>query len=173
MRHQRLDEHLGAGPESQRRAIRLLRDDLPKMFEQFVLPHLSDQCRKLDWSLYHWDGPGEIPAPRPASGHPRTDGHPVGTGGRQPPAPVRRSGSTCTEGSRPAASAGAARPGQGRRAAPSDLRSPRFADRASRVRLHPAEADDFVRGVQRWAKRGRSASKRIASGAARMSGCCC
>jgi hypothetical protein len=33
----------------------------PKMFEQFVLPHLQEQCRRLDWSIYHWDGPGQIP----------------------------------------------------------------------------------------------------------------
>jgi hypothetical protein len=33
----------------------------PRMFEQFVVPHLRQQCRRLDWSIYHWDGPGQIP----------------------------------------------------------------------------------------------------------------
>jgi len=32
----------------------------PAMFEEFVLPHLQEECRNLDWSIYHWDGPGQI-----------------------------------------------------------------------------------------------------------------
>jgi len=32
-----------------------------KMFEEFVLPHLQEQCRQLDYTIYHWDGPGQIP----------------------------------------------------------------------------------------------------------------
>lgn len=33
----------------------------PRMFERFVVPHLQEECRRLDWSIYHWDGPGQIP----------------------------------------------------------------------------------------------------------------
>ncbi|NLJ25985.1 MAG: hypothetical protein GX354_11310 [Firmicutes bacterium] len=33
----------------------------PGMFEEFVLPGLQEQCRQLDYSIYHWDGPGQIP----------------------------------------------------------------------------------------------------------------
>jgi 5-methyltetrahydrofolate--homocysteine methyltransferase len=33
----------------------------PEMFEEFVLPYLEEQCRWLDYSIYHWDGPGQIP----------------------------------------------------------------------------------------------------------------
>mgnify|MGYP000896408048 CR=1 FL=1 len=33
----------------------------PQMFEEFVLPSLQEQCRQLDYSIYHWDGPGQIP----------------------------------------------------------------------------------------------------------------
>lgn len=33
----------------------------PKMFEEFVVPHLQEQCRRLEYSIYHWDGPGQIP----------------------------------------------------------------------------------------------------------------
>lgn len=33
----------------------------PAMFEEFVLPNLREQCRRLDHSIYHWDGPGQIP----------------------------------------------------------------------------------------------------------------
>lgn len=33
----------------------------PKMFERFVAPHIESQCRWLDYSIYHLDGPGEIP----------------------------------------------------------------------------------------------------------------
>lgn len=33
----------------------------PKMFERFVAPHLEKQCKWLDYSIYHLDGPGEIP----------------------------------------------------------------------------------------------------------------
>ena len=28
-----------------------------KMFEKFVAPYLSEQCRQLDHTVYHWDGP--------------------------------------------------------------------------------------------------------------------
>ena len=33
----------------------------PAMFEEFAVPHLQEECRNLDWSIYHWDGPGQIP----------------------------------------------------------------------------------------------------------------
>ncbi len=33
----------------------------PAMFEEFVVPHVAEQCRALDWSIFHWDGPGQIP----------------------------------------------------------------------------------------------------------------
>lgn len=33
----------------------------PKMFERFVAPHIEKQCKWLDYSIYHLDGPGEIP----------------------------------------------------------------------------------------------------------------
>jgi hypothetical protein len=33
----------------------------PNMFAEFVLPHLQEQCRRLNYSIYHWDGPGQIP----------------------------------------------------------------------------------------------------------------
>ena len=33
----------------------------PAMFERFVVPHLQSQCRRLDHSIYHLDGPGELP----------------------------------------------------------------------------------------------------------------
>jgi hypothetical protein len=33
----------------------------PKLFEEFVAPYLAEQCQWLDNSIYHWDGPGEIP----------------------------------------------------------------------------------------------------------------
>ncbi len=33
----------------------------PVMFAEFVLPHLHEQCRRLDFSIYHLDGPGQIP----------------------------------------------------------------------------------------------------------------
>lgn len=33
----------------------------PKRFEQFVAPYLQEQCQWLDRSIYHWDGPGQIP----------------------------------------------------------------------------------------------------------------
>jgi hypothetical protein len=32
----------------------------PAMFEEFVLAQLAEECRHLDWSIYHWDGPGQI-----------------------------------------------------------------------------------------------------------------
>ena len=33
----------------------------PAMFEEHVLPALEYQCGRLDHSIYHWDGPGQIP----------------------------------------------------------------------------------------------------------------
>lgn len=33
----------------------------PDMFEEFVLPDLKYQISYMDRSVYHWDGPGEIP----------------------------------------------------------------------------------------------------------------
>lgn len=33
----------------------------PNMFKEFVVPHLQEQCRRLDHTIYHWDGPGQIP----------------------------------------------------------------------------------------------------------------
>ncbi|MBN2287732.1 MAG: hypothetical protein JXQ83_00270 [Candidatus Glassbacteria bacterium] len=33
----------------------------PRMFEEFVLPYLQEQCRRLDHTIYHMDGPGQIP----------------------------------------------------------------------------------------------------------------
>jgi len=33
----------------------------PKMFKRFVDPYIANQCRWLDYSIYHLDGPGEIP----------------------------------------------------------------------------------------------------------------
>ena len=33
----------------------------PEMFAEFALPILQEQCRRLNYSIYHWDGPGQIP----------------------------------------------------------------------------------------------------------------
>jgi len=33
----------------------------PQRFEEFVAPHLHEQCERLDHPVYHWDGPGQIP----------------------------------------------------------------------------------------------------------------
>ncbi len=33
----------------------------PQMFREFVQPYLREQCRRLDYSVYHWDGPSAIP----------------------------------------------------------------------------------------------------------------
>ncbi len=33
----------------------------PAMFEEFIVPDLVSECQRLDWSIYHWDGPGQIP----------------------------------------------------------------------------------------------------------------
>lgn len=33
----------------------------PKMFERFVAPYLKEQACRLDHTIYHLDGPGEIP----------------------------------------------------------------------------------------------------------------
>ncbi|MCM8768405.1 MAG: hypothetical protein NC911_01800 [Candidatus Omnitrophica bacterium] len=32
----------------------------PRMFEEFVLPYLDQQCQALDHTVYHWDGPGAL-----------------------------------------------------------------------------------------------------------------
>jgi len=31
-----------------------------EMFEEFVVPYLAEQCRQLDHTVYHWDGPGAL-----------------------------------------------------------------------------------------------------------------
>ena len=31
------------------------------MFREFSVPHLTEQCKFLDYSMYHLDGPGAIP----------------------------------------------------------------------------------------------------------------
>lgn len=33
----------------------------PAMFEEFVAPDLDRFARRLDYAVYHWDGPGQIP----------------------------------------------------------------------------------------------------------------
>lgn len=33
----------------------------PKLFNEFVLPHVEEQCERLDRVIYHLDGPGQIP----------------------------------------------------------------------------------------------------------------
>lgn len=33
----------------------------PAMFEEFVMPDLERQCRHVEQSIFHWDGPGQIP----------------------------------------------------------------------------------------------------------------
>ena len=33
----------------------------PKMFEKFVLPHIREQCVRLDYAIYHLDGVGQLP----------------------------------------------------------------------------------------------------------------
>lgn len=32
----------------------------PGMFKEFVLDHIAQECRSLDWSIFHLDGPGQI-----------------------------------------------------------------------------------------------------------------
>lgn len=32
----------------------------PRMFEEFVVPYLAEQCRQLDHTVYHWDGIGAL-----------------------------------------------------------------------------------------------------------------
>jgi hypothetical protein len=32
----------------------------PEMFEEFALPRLQKQCQRLDYTVYHLDGPGAI-----------------------------------------------------------------------------------------------------------------
>ena len=34
----------------------------PEMFEELAAPYLAEQCRRLDHSIFHLDGPGEIPS---------------------------------------------------------------------------------------------------------------
>ena len=33
----------------------------PKLFQRFVLPHIDEQCKRLDFTIYHLDGPRQIP----------------------------------------------------------------------------------------------------------------
>ena len=33
----------------------------PAMFEEFILPDLQRQCQHVEQSIFHWDGPGQIP----------------------------------------------------------------------------------------------------------------
>jgi hypothetical protein len=33
----------------------------PEMFGEFMVPVLDEMTRRLDYSMYHWDGPGAIP----------------------------------------------------------------------------------------------------------------
>jgi len=33
----------------------------PRLFDEFVLPHVKEQCERLDRTIYHLDGPGQIP----------------------------------------------------------------------------------------------------------------
>ncbi|MEM1557471.1 MAG: hypothetical protein QXG12_02605 [Thermoproteota archaeon] len=33
----------------------------PKLFDDFVLSHIREQCERLDRTIYHLDGPGQIP----------------------------------------------------------------------------------------------------------------
>ena len=33
----------------------------PKMFEEFVLPEIQEQCKKIPYSIFHLDGPGMLP----------------------------------------------------------------------------------------------------------------
>jgi len=33
----------------------------PAMFEEFVMPSLAEQCDRIDHTIYHWDGPNQIP----------------------------------------------------------------------------------------------------------------
>jgi hypothetical protein len=30
------------------------------MFEEFFLPEIQDQCKKIEYPIYHLDGPGEV-----------------------------------------------------------------------------------------------------------------
>lgn len=32
----------------------------PAKFDEFVKPHLEEQCARLDHPVYHWDGPGQL-----------------------------------------------------------------------------------------------------------------
>jgi hypothetical protein len=32
----------------------------PAMFEEFVLPDITEQCDRIDHAIYHWDGPNQI-----------------------------------------------------------------------------------------------------------------
>lgn len=33
----------------------------PRLFKEFALPYITEQCHQLDYTIYHLDGPGEIP----------------------------------------------------------------------------------------------------------------
>ncbi|MEM2905504.1 MAG: hypothetical protein QW057_02495 [Candidatus Bathyarchaeia archaeon] len=32
----------------------------PNQFERYAVPFLREQCRRLDHTVYHWDGPGQV-----------------------------------------------------------------------------------------------------------------
>jgi len=33
----------------------------PRLFRDLALPYIKEQCERLDYTIYHWDGPREIP----------------------------------------------------------------------------------------------------------------
>ncbi|MBS3762299.1 MAG: hypothetical protein KGZ25_03235, partial [Planctomycetes bacterium] len=33
----------------------------PEMFGEFMVPVLTEMCQRVNYSMYHWDGPGAIP----------------------------------------------------------------------------------------------------------------
>ena len=33
----------------------------PPMFGEFMVPVLTEMCERVDWCMYHWDGPGALP----------------------------------------------------------------------------------------------------------------
>ena len=57
----------------------------PKQFEEFALPYLREQCRRLDHTIYHWDGPGQIPHLDLLLSIPELDGIQWTPGAGQPP----------------------------------------------------------------------------------------
>jgi hypothetical protein len=32
----------------------------PDMYAEFMVPVLSEMCRRVDYCIYHWDGPGAV-----------------------------------------------------------------------------------------------------------------